>query len=512
MVRIAEIAIAVVLAFWIVIAGTTAASAGVSLSVTLTGPATDTVNTPINLTATYFNTGAPVNVQIDDVTNPLSPVIVSTPVTRLVPSIPAKGALTFSVTPATPGTHIYRVYDADGKPNFSVSNQISVNVTAPQTITTAHAGQTIQNFLNDRGDVIAGTQPLQPQSSGQFTGSLTGGTAGTGSSGFVESALQPIGSASFAQPLAIRGQMDGDTGEISAFASLNQIAAAARANQDTKDRAALGLSGSAPIGGPQHVSPYNVWVEVAATAYSNSSAGPTSKGSVGVAYLGSDYLINRAVRIGWISQFDWASEKTEALNSSAHGTGWMSGPFIAMHLTPNLTFDGRAAWGRSSNQVDPVGTYTDDFATERTLLFGRLTGQYDHGAWRLLPSAEIVRFQDHQLSYTDSKGVVVPDRMASIGQFTFGPRISYVIRHHDGSMFEPFVALKGVWTFERTANITAADDFVAGGQPFTGKLEAGAKIWIASGVTLEGLGAIDNLGDSNAPAYRGQASIRVPLN
>ena len=258
---------------------------------------------------------------------------------------------------------------------------------------------------------------------------------------------------------------------------------------------------------------------LAAIAFANElrrpgfgAAGSDTQLEAGHLYLGADYLIAPAARLGWLTQFDWASETTGSLNGSAHGDGWMTGPYVALHLSPNVIFDGRFAWARSNNQVSPTGTYTDDFSTERTLWFGRMTGDYGRGAWRLSPEGEIVRFQDKQFSYINRNGVTIADHTANLGQVTFGPKIGYFMASGHGGGFEPFVAIKGVWTFERSANITPPGDYVAGSEPFTGKLEAEAQFLMPGGVSIEGLGALDNIGDSGATAYRGRASIGVPLN
>jgi hypothetical protein len=42
-------------------------------------------------------------------------------------------------------------------------------------------------------------------------------------------------------------------------------------------------------------------------------------------------------------------------------------------LSPNLYFDARAAWGQSDNSIDPLGVYTDNFSTDRSLVSAKLT-------------------------------------------------------------------------------------------------------------------------------------------
>ena len=365
-----------------------------------------------------------------------------------------------------------------------------------------------QNFMNDRGSVIVGVQPNQTNGDGRFAGSLFGGGTGgggqpgTGGQGFVAEGLLPAGeiqtSSAFGQAVSIDGHMDDGTGQFSIGTSLNQLAAGARSNQRAREQDALGF-GTTGLGSVKP-GPYNMWAEVSATAFRNSGPGNARRGDVGIAFTGSDYLVNPGVLLGWVSQYDWSRESTDNGVSSTKGFGWMSGPYMALHLTQHLTLDARAAWGRSSNQTSPLGTYTDDFKTERTLLTGRLTGDWTANAWHFEPSAQIVHFQDKAEAYTNGLGVAVPGQTASLGQVTFGPRISYLARGENGVVAEPFVALKGVWTFDRSAAWSDTAGLVSGSAPFTGKIEAGAEVWFPSGVSLEGFGAFDSIGDTQAAA------------
>ena len=399
----------------------------------------------------------------------------------------------------------------------------SFNVTAPITPPPANslADQGAdQNFMNDRGSVIVSTQPNQTIGDGRFDGSLFGGGTGgggqpgAGGQGFVAKGWLPTGeiqtASTFGRAVWIDGQMDDGTGQFTIGTSLNQLAASTRNGQQAREQAALGF-GTTGFGSVKP-GPYNMWAEVSATSFRKSGPGNARRGDVGIAFTGSDYLVHPGVLLGWASQYDWSRDSTDNGLSSTKGFGWMSGPYMALHLTQHLTLDARVAWGRSSNQTSPLGTYTDDFKTERTLITGRLTGDWTANAWRFAPSAQIVQFQDRAEAYINGLGVAVPGQTSSLGQLTFGPRISYLARRSDGTVAEPFVALKGVWTYDRSADWSDTAGLVSGSAPFTGKIEAGAKLWFPSGVTVEGFGAFDSIGDAQASAYRGQASVRIPLN
>ena len=68
-------------------------------------------------------------------------------------------------------------------------------------------------------------------------------------------------------------------------------------------------------------------------------------------------MLNPAFLIGMLGQVDWTQDSTEALVTSANGRGWMVGPYMAARLTPNLTLNARADWGKADNIVNPLGAY-----------------------------------------------------------------------------------------------------------------------------------------------------------
>ena len=144
------------------------------------------------------------------------------------------------------------------------------------------------------------------------------------------------------------------------------------------------------------------------------------------------------------------------LGTSASGQGWMAGPYMSARLTRNLFFDARAAWGRSDNRVDPLGIYTDSFSTDRSLVSGKLTGNWSFGALQFRPSAEVIYFHETQKAYVNQINIAIPEQSISLGRFTFGPEVAYRMRAPNGGIVEPFIGVKGVWDFAKTADTTVA--------------------------------------------------------
>ena len=188
----------------------------------------------------------------------------------------------------------------------------------------------------------------------------------------------------------------------------------------------------------------------------------------------------------------------------------MAGPYVSARLTQNLFFDARTLWGRSNNNINPLGAYTDSFETSRALAAAKLTGKWAFGALSFKPSAEVIYFKEEQKAYTNAIGIAIDSQTVSLGRLTFGPEFGYRIGLGGGSVLEPFVGVKGVWDFNKTAETTAAGEPV-GNEAFRGKLETGATLRTASGLSFRALGSYDGIGDDKFHAWQGRATIVVPL-
>ena len=209
-------------------------------------------------------------------------------------------------------------------------------------------------------------------------------------------------------------------------------------------------------------------------------------------------------------QIDWMDELSSTLGRNADGRGWMAGPYVSARLTPNLFFDARALWGRSSNHIDPLGAYTDSFDTNRALASAKLTGRWAFGALTFQPSAELIYFTEEQEAYTNAIGIGIDNQSIHLGRLTFGPEIGYRFAAGGGSVVEPFIGLKAVSDFAKTDVTTAA------GEPFgtgawRGRVETGATFRAASGVSVRALGSYDGIGDGHFHAWQGRATLVVPL-
>ena len=107
--------------------------------------------------------------------------------------------------------------------------------------------------------------------------------------------------------------------------------------------------------------------------------------------------------------------------------------------------------GPSKNKISPSNEYTDSFKTFRWLVKGDLSGDMSYNfsdhVWNLRPSLSISYIQDHQKSYKDSNGILIPSQKVGLGQVRFGPNFSTRFVLDDGTIFEPHVSMDGICQF-----------------------------------------------------------------
>lgn len=253
----------------------------------------------------------------------------------------------------------------------------------------------------------------------------------------------------------------------------------------------------------------DVWLEVHYSEFEDEdNSGARSDGHFGVAYIGIDYLVTPTVLVGVLGQIDWGEEDSN-LGSSIDGVGGMAGPYLSARLTPNLFFTTRAAYGISENEVSPIGTYTDDFSTDRWLASAELTGNWDFGNLRFTPGTSVTYLQEDQHGYTDSRGVPIPSQTVSLGQVSFGPEVAYRFVG-DRLTWEPHLSVVGLWDFDDDDGIIAG--LIATDDDLRVRVEAGVLALAVGGASLRVVGTLEGLGGGGYDAFGAQAWLSIPLN
>lgn len=300
--------------------------------------------------------------------------------------------------------------------------------------------------------------------------------------------------------------------------SLSALRQASLAAEEQRARAA-GSEGYAfgpgrTSSGRSAFSPLDIWVEGRYGSFRDTRVLGGADGHYGLISGGIDYVLNPAFLVGAYIQVDDMRQRAAGAASEVSGRGWMAGPYATLRLSPNLFWQSRAAWGRSSNDMNPYGTYTDSFDTKRWLAATALTGRYVRGSWTIVPSASITYFEDVSDAYFDTYGAAIPSMKVSLGQAKVGPVVSYRHQMVDGLILEPRVGAELIWNFDTSTRVDGVTDLgeVAGPDGVRGRVELGLRASRDVGPSLDVSGSYDGIGANGFHAVSGRATVRVPLN
>ncbi len=250
---------------------------------------------------------------------------------------------------------------------------------------------------------------------------------------------------------------------------------------------------------------WDVWIEGRIARFDSRN---NKDGRFGVVYLGADYLITPDVLIGLMAQYDWLKKDYDT-NGHVKGQGWMVGPYAALRFGEALYLDVQARAGRSSNDITPVGTYTDKFKTTRWFVSGKLSGDFDYGDWTIRPGIKVQYIGEKQKAYTDSLGNRIAAQTVSEGDVRAGPRIAYTYNLADGGTLIPWAEFEGVYTFGSKGKFskgTYASDI----HGLSGSIEAGFDWRMPAGAMFSLSGSYDGIG-SGSKSYGARARIDIPF-
>jgi len=338
---------------------------------------------------------------------------------------------------------------------------------------------------------------------------------GTRAGGFGSDYQQQMMERPGLSPFKFSGDSEGST-RMSFAASLSQYM---RYNAEAEDRkieearSGLGLGAGRLPAAKRTFSPLDIWAEGQFRSFTDDRRGSDSDGHFGVLYVGADYVLNPALLVGVLAQFDSMELRSSASAYAIKGEGWMAGPYATARLTSNVFLQARAAAGGSSNSVQPFLTYSDNFKTSRWLASATLVGRWTFGDWQFRPSASLAYIEDNSQAYVDSLGVNIPGIRVSLGQAKVGPELSYTVMLADGTLLTPHFSAEAIWNFGGGGD--ASVDFggtLTGPQEWRGRVEAGVRARLPGGIGLDLSGSYDGIGAKSYEALGGRATVRVPLN
>ncbi|NNE59135.1 MAG: DUF11 domain-containing protein [Hellea sp.] len=263
----------------------------------------------------------------------------------------------------------------------------------------------------------------------------------------------------------------------------------------------------AGIFGADRAAKINLWTEASLVSLHQD----TTDNDLALIYAGIDYRVGDNTIIGIMGQYDWAEEEDRTQNFEISGSGWMVGPYMVTRLSDKLIFDGRAAWGKSSNDVSPFQTYTDNFKTNRWLLKGQFTGDFMLDDWRFNPNLSVIYFEEDQKAYVDSLNIMIPEQTISLGRMTFGPRFSKTFRQGGTTSITPNFGLRGIWDFQQADILNLNTGLATGTDKLRARAESGLTFGFGGDTRLTFVGFYDGIGATNYEAYGGKVGIYFPI-
>ncbi|MEL7092733.1 MAG: autotransporter outer membrane beta-barrel domain-containing protein, partial [Pseudomonadota bacterium] len=252
---------------------------------------------------------------------------------------------------------------------------------------------------------------------------------------------------------------------------------------------------------------WDIWFEATFAEFNASQ----SDGHFAIAHLGADYLVNEDLLLGFALQFD-SMDQGDNGGATVEGNGWMAGPYMTARLAENLIFDGRIAYGQSSNTYDPKTTYVDKFDSNRFLIEATLSGSFDWDDWVVSPNFSLAYIEDTAESYVNGLGQTIPEQKVSLGQVRFGPTFSTTFEGRNQTIISPTFSVNAIYNFAETDGVTLVNDTSEETNGVRARIEAGVRISGRSGVQFEAGAHYDGIGQSDYESYGARLRVVVPLN
>lgn len=254
---------------------------------------------------------------------------------------------------------------------------------------------------------------------------------------------------------------------------------------------------------------FDMWFE---SKYSEFNASQGSGGHFGIAYLGADYLVNDNVLAGFMLSYDTMEDASDTTNSTVSGDGWMAGPYVTARIGERLYFDGRIAFGESTNDVSPFNTYTDRFRTKRWLVDATVSGDYDWNNWTVSPNLSLAYIEEKQSAYIDGLGVAIPGQTVSLGQIRFGPSFTTTYYGRNSLAISPTFAVNGIYNFGNRQGAVIGNDTSNETNGLRARMEAGVTLRTRTNATLSFNANYDGIGQRDYEAWGVGFRLEVPLN
>ena len=244
-------------------------------------------------------------------------------------------------------------------------------------------------------------------------------------------------------------------------------------------------------------------------ARSRSKNGDDAEASLLITHIGGDYLLRDWLRVGVLGQLDIVDQKTSAAAFTAEGRGFLAGPYFVARLTENLVFDGRTAWGRSSNDIASEGDEVDRVSGVRHMTALGLTGEIDlpHG-WTLLPAARYIRYGERLGDYVNWQDVAIPEQRIGVGRLSFGPTIRREFEIGSDVRVSVRGGMSGVWHTAPPREARLSDGALFEGDRLHMRVSSGAVLRFKK-ATVDVTGFYDGISRRDRRTYGARIGLRA---
>ena len=264
----------------------------------------------------------------------------------------------------------------------------------------------------------------------------------------------------------------------------------------------------------------DVWLSAELSGVSDNRAGERAESDFGVAQLGLDWAVSDALLVGAMVQMDWMDETAQEVFEEAgaitgarvDGEGWMAGPYVVWRVADSVILDGLALYGTSSNTVNPLGLYEDEFETDRWMLQANLTGEYGRGAFLVRPQATLTHFEETQDGYTDSLGFVIPSQSIALGRLAAGPELVWRQERASGARWELRSKLRAVWDYQPAELLSETGAFMNSESDLRADGEIGVAATLSNGAVFELSVGVSGIGQEDFEANSARFQLRYPLS
>ena len=215
--------------------------------------------------------------------------------------------------------------------------------------------------------------------------------------------------------------------------------------------------------------------------------------------VGGHYAPSENLLLGVMGVFD--NSVSDDGDARLESTGWLIGPY-AVARTPNqpLVFSASYLVGRSDNMSSPLGTYEDDYESDRMLATLGVAGEVELTRLTLIPLLDLAYAEEENETYIGGDSVAIRSMKVSTTEATLGLDFIMPLAVDSGT----FDLIGGIG-----ATASREDDGFNEDETTRGQTELGFRYGMANGGRLTARASYDGLGDDDYEAYGAEVIFEI---